>query len=310
MAIVLHVTIILLVMLLTLCHFRLVPEVITKTTPCESCAKFSKSVLQTKKKSFVRKGYMKNVKRFSKENMLKLHGNKEIVMSSFSGKTDERDMMSYPDNCCLKKLSAMYDNKEEGKMLQYKVHVPLKDGDKVNSWFHNETKDVAESVCEEFKRDDEMSLKVDDLWVASIDPRINSNPWVFRTHFDCYDNYAIMLAGKEKNVLLFNNPIRTVKKTREFLSELVACDMMGMTNVLAEKEVEFEIECIKPGDLLFIPAGMWHYVEAGEGDPSVLLNVAFGGDEEMSRFFDRVWFRQALNSKFRMQMDYTPVETV
>lgn len=97
--------------------------------------------------------------------------------------------------------------------------------------------------------------------------RIAHAPWQFACHFDAADNIFIQLHGTRRVVLMsFDLGVRSLERYD------VEPTIIDTDPVLKAGAREF---ILGPGDILFIPAGWFHYVESVGQDFLIACSTAF-----------------------------------
>jgi hypothetical protein len=115
--------------------------------------------------------------------------------------------------------------------------------------------------------------------------RIAHAPWQFACHFDAADNIFIQLHGKRRVVLL---PFEVgIKGIDLYDAQSSIIDTDPTLKAVAREFI------IGPGDVLFIPAGWFHYVESVGDDFLVACSTGFELPSksyvEVNKHFDRYY---------------------
>lgn len=118
--------------------------------------------------------------------------------------------------------------------------------------------------------------------------RIATAPWCFTPHFDCDDNYALVLYGS-KTFLVFD--MYKHKHERRILNEIRNKNISQTIPILDKYGIEHATFNMKAGDLLYIKSTMYHLVENRE--PSILLNFnPHRPNIGCGEHFKSIWKRQ------------------
>lgn len=118
--------------------------------------------------------------------------------------------------------------------------------------------------------------------------RIQNSPWVYSSHFDCYDQYVYMLHGK-KRWLLFD--IDDVEKERTLVLQLTGKNIKTVSKILKVNGINFKIKTIRAGDILFIPEGQYHLVENEGSQGTIFVNspVDKPPNQYLNSKFESLW---------------------
>jgi hypothetical protein len=133
----------------------------------------------------------------------------------------------------------------------------------------------------------------DELGLKSLENclvRVCSSPWHYKAHFDCTDNYAVMLYGS-KTFLLFDMYTLPVHKQLEILDVIKNMSIPTCSKTLLKYGIKSNTITLREGDVLFIPSPVYHKVESRE--PSILFNYTFEGKiRDCPEKFTQLWPEQ------------------
>ena len=120
--------------------------------------------------------------------------------------------------------------------------------------------------------------------------RIQKGPWYWTSHFDCIDQVCHILEGRKKWVL-YEASFATDDEEKQFVDivgYLTTLDAL-MTH-LDSVGIKYQVVHTKPGDKLFIKAGVYHAVEA-KGN-HVMVNEYVSDDyKNLTPRFAKIWNR-------------------
>ena len=120
--------------------------------------------------------------------------------------------------------------------------------------------------------------------------RVCSSPWHYKAHFDCTDNYAVMMYGS-KTFLLFDMYKLPVEKQIKILNIIKNMPIRECAETLNERGISSDSITLNEGDVLFIPSPIYHKVESRE--PSILFNYTFEGKiRDSPEKFSQIWPKQ------------------
>jgi hypothetical protein len=132
-----------------------------------------------------------------------------------------------------------------------------------------------------------------DMGLNSLDGcviRVCSSPWHYKAHFDCTDNYAVMMYGS-KTFLLFDMYTLPIEKQRKILNVIKNTSIPQCENILKNYGISTDTIVLNEGDVLFIPSPIYHKVESRE--PSILFNYTFEGKvRDSHEKFSQLWPKQ------------------
>lgn len=125
----------------------------------------------------------------------------------------------------------------------------------------------------------------DDLRMAELmgsRPRLELNLWLGRgtksgLHFDPMDNFLIMIRA-HKFVALASS--REAARLYPFVGSIMRSQLdverPDFVRFPRAADVEMQVGRISPGDVLYIPAGWWHYVASPTATPHISVTCSFG----------------------------------
>jgi hypothetical protein len=120
--------------------------------------------------------------------------------------------------------------------------------------------------------------------------RVCSSPWHYKAHFDCTDNYAVMMYGS-KTFLLFDMYKLPIEKQRKILNVIKNMSIPECADTLNTHGISSDTITLNEGDVLFIPSPIYHKVESRE--PSILFNYTFEGKiRDSPEKFSQLWPKQ------------------
>ena len=120
--------------------------------------------------------------------------------------------------------------------------------------------------------------------------RVCSSPWHYKAHFDCTDNYAVMMYGS-KTFLLFDMYNLPIEEQRHILEIVKNMAIPECAKTLAMYGITSETITLNEGDVLFIPSPIYHKVESRE--PSILFNYTYEGKvRDSPEKFSQLWPKQ------------------
>ncbi|MGB1113140.1 MAG: cupin-like domain-containing protein, partial [Schleiferiaceae bacterium] len=96
-----------------------------------------------------------------------------------------------------------------------------------------------------------------------------NSPWMYSSHFDCYDQYVYMLHGK-KRWLLFD--LDDLETERKLVLQFAGKNIETVSEILRANGIPFKIKTIRAGDVLFIPEGQYHLVENEGSQGTIFVN--------------------------------------
>jgi len=100
--------------------------------------------------------------------------------------------------------------------------------------------------------------------------RIQTSPWLYSTHFDCFDQFVYMLYGTKK-WLLFNLTFDDIEEEKRFLISIANKSIKEVSEILNSNDISYETRITKPGDTFFLPEGVYHLVESGGLDGTIMV---------------------------------------
>jgi hypothetical protein len=128
----------------------------------------------------------------------------------------------------------------------------------------------------------ERDLRMADL--VGRDPRREPNLWLGRgtksgLHYDPADNFLVMIRGHklivmaEPRAIVRLHPFHdTVMKSR------LDVERPDFARFPSARDVEMQVGRLAAGDVLYIPAGWWHYVSSAADDYHLSVNCWFGDE--------------------------------
>lgn len=124
--------------------------------------------------------------------------------------------------------------------------------------------------------------------------RVCSAPWRFDSHFDCHEN-ALRIVYGSKVITLFYMTGKSHLEQRDILKDLANRGTSDLVKTLQDKyEIHADTVRLRAGDEIFIPTGMYHFVEADE--PSIGINTkmyeATAPGSVCSTAFTTIWPKQ------------------
>ena len=120
--------------------------------------------------------------------------------------------------------------------------------------------------------------------------RVCSSPWHHKAHFDCVENYVVILYGS-KTFLLFDMYKLPIEKQRKILQVVKNMPIPMCAKTLEKYGISSETIILNEGDVLFLPSTIYHKVESRE--PSILLNYTFEGTvRDSPEKFSQLWPEQ------------------
>ena len=125
--------------------------------------------------------------------------------------------------------------------------------------------------------------------------RVCSSPWHYKAHFDCTNNYALMMCGS-KIFLLFDMYNFPIEKQRHILNVIKNMSIPVCAKTLKNYGISSETIVLHEGDVLYIPSPIYHKVESRE--PSILFNYTFEGKvRDSPEKFSQLWPKQDMVCK-------------
>jgi len=103
--------------------------------------------------------------------------------------------------------------------------------------------------------------------------RIQTSPWIYSAHFDCFDQFVYMLYGSKK-WLLFNLTFDDIDEEKGFIMSIANKSIKEVSEILNSNNISYETRTTKPGDTFFLPEGVYHLVESsGPGGTIMVTSV-------------------------------------
>jgi len=124
--------------------------------------------------------------------------------------------------------------------------------------------------------------------------RLDLNVWLGRgtrsgLHCDPRDNLITMIRGHKLVVMASSAEARRLYPFRDtIIKSQVNVERPDFARFPRAAEVEMQIGRLMPGDVLYIPAGWWHYVSSPIDDPHISVNCWFGREQSLSFFASRL----------------------
>jgi len=249
---------------------------------------------------FIKKKFIlpEELKEFSVNNLINILGNSKVKIAVFNNniKVTNNDIGSYSTTILYGKLNKiLYNNNNNNFSYQYKTVLENIHKNEVNKWFYKKIEKIILKIKTNYNKKSKESL---------IKLRINTVPWVFKTHFDCENNYAILLSGVKKILLFKYNKISidNLKEINTFLLTLYNLKIDDIVIVLKKYNINYEIYTLYPGDLIYIPQYVFHYVEdvKSRDNVSILVNYLIynKNNNKCSNIFRSIWKKQSNNCKY------------
>lgn len=121
--------------------------------------------------------------------------------------------------------------------------------------------------------------------------RIQSAPWKYHAHFDCYDQTIQILHGT-KHWILFNLNFDEYKNELDFLDTICGLDMEQLKHILNSNNIEYETIVTHTGEKLFIPRGVYHFTQNSNEKGCIMLNTKnTHGCPILYKRFNKLWPR-------------------
>lgn len=129
--------------------------------------------------------------------------------------------------------------------------------------------------------------------------RIQTSPWLYSAHFDCFDQFVYMLYGSKK-WLIFNITFDDMEEEKRFIISIANKSIKEVSVILNSKNISYETRITKPGDTLFIPEGVYHLVESIGRGGTIMANSRVDKPEDknlIEKFYYLwpVWFNRKYN---------------
>ena len=149
---------------------------------------------------------------------------------------------------------------------------------------------IKESSCtpEEQKLIDYVKPVIKNAHSSDTILRIQNSPWVYSSHFDCYDQYVYMLHGK-KRWLLFD--LDDLETERKLVLQFAGRDIETVSEILRANGIPFKLKTIHAGDVLFIPEGQYHLVENEGSQGTIFVNSPINKpvNTQLESKFESLW---------------------
>lgn len=121
--------------------------------------------------------------------------------------------------------------------------------------------------------------------------RIQSSPWRYHAHFDCYDQTIHILHGT-KQWVLFNLKFDDYKNEIDFLDTVCGLDIDQLKTILDSNNIEYETIITHVGEKLFIPKGVYHFTQNSNNEGCIMLNTKnTKGCPILYERFKKIWPR-------------------
>jgi cupin-like protein len=148
-----------------------------------------------------------------------------------------------------------------------------------------------EQACSTFP-DLENDLQVADLLGAR--PRLGLNLWIGRgtksgLHFDPTDNFLVMIRGHKFVAMASSDEAaRVYPLLGSIMRSQLNVERPDFARFPRAADMEMQVGRVGPGDVLYIPAGWWHYVSSSSTAHHVSVTCAFGRELSLSFFASRL----------------------
>ena len=243
------------------------------------------------KRNFIKK---KELLKFTNKNLIKEIGNNNVKIKLFNDHLIKEDIGSYAYSSTKKfTLNKILKNKSNDN-IKYQYISLLSNTNPVDLWFNKNTKKIISKINKSFnKKNSKYKVKL----------RINTVPWIYRSHFDCESNYSVILNGS-RTFLLFKYD-EDINKIRNLLLEIANLNVKEIISILKKYNIkDYEIIKLNTGDLIYIPIKIWHFVEITEKENNIgiMINFIFTNNIidsiNCSKKFNKIWSKQAKKCKF------------
>ena len=192
-----------------------------------------------------------------KYQLLKRYGDHIVRLGVFNTLRKTKDMATYPIKTELLPLRTLF-TKQTLYQYEYKNRLDPFDNNPLHQMILSYIKSF--HILSRLQQDNNVTLKV----------RICSGNWKFNSHFDCITNLVFMLYGT-KRFLLYSLDSLSIPEQKHFISKIFYKKQHEIIDILQKNNIESKLITLEPGDLLYIPSGLYHMVEADE--PSILINI-------------------------------------
>tara|TARA_Y100000994_G_scaffold246001_1_gene248507 strand:+ start:4768 stop:5661 length:894 start_codon:yes stop_codon:yes gene_type:complete len=237
---------------------------------------------------------------FNIDNLINTIGDNKVNISFFNNNhIIKKDIGSYPysisNKYTLNKI-LKYTKYTHNIAYQYKTILSDTSNNYVDQWFFNKVKYITSKINNIYNIDNKLHI---------LKLRINTIPWNYKTHFDCYDNYSVLLNGR-KTFLLFKYNTTNITKINILLYKLQNLSIQNIIPILETYNIKYDIYTLLPGDMIYIPKYIWHYVSDNTtGNVSILLNYLTTDDDghKCNKLFNTLWPQQAQQCKTNRCLD-------
>ena len=153
----------------------------------------------------------------------------------------------------------------------------------------------------------ESDLRMADL--VGVDPRLEPNLWLGRgtksgLHFDPADNFFVMIRGHKLVVMAAPSEImRLYPFLDTLMKSRLDVERPDFARFPRAADAEMHVGRLAAGDLLYIPAGWWHYVSSAADDHHLSVNCWFGEELPLS-FMARNLLRLGPRYAARLAADF------
>lgn len=220
-----------------------------------------------------------------KNELLQKHGNLIVQLSIFNTLRQTKDLATYPIKNEYHPLHILF-KKQSLYQYEYKNRLDPDDNNPLHKTIlsYIESLDILSRLQ---KYTDDITIKI----------RICSGNWKFNSHFDCIYNFVFMLYGT-KRFLFYSLDSLSISEQKQFISKIFYKKQNEIIDILQKNNIKSKLIILKPGDMLYIPKGLYHMVEADE--PSILINFIPELNTTLQKIicsyrFQTLWNRQSNN---------------
>lgn len=204
-------------------------------------------------------------------------------------------------------LTHVHSDNTDKLRLQYITHL-YDDNTEIAHYFAENAIRTIKTIMKKYK--------IHSKEIRDVNVDIHTNPWKFRTRFNCVDRWSVVLNGT-KEILLFNikRPSKQdthlhshINNIKNILTQISESDLSEAQNYLNGCGIKSQHVTLHETDLLYIPAGVFYMETSNLNKPhTVTLNLDVSLSPpfslECQALFDALWSRP-----FEMLEHYTGVD--